>query len=88
MPLISSQSGCGVLNPSREAVNDDRVALLVDCILDLSLHSGHSRGRESAFKHGILDPLAVLAADVGNAPQPRGAICVGIGDIVGDEYVQ
>ena len=80
--LPTSDTKRGILNSTREAVDDDRIPLAVDDVLDLTDHAGQPDWGQPALENGKLYPLTVFLADVGDALEPRCSFSLRVGDVV------
>jgi len=78
---------CGILKVSRKPVDDDGIPFLIDNVPDFRDHALQAHRGQSAFKHGILDPLPILFAKIGQPPEPGRPGPPGIGDIVGHKDI-
>ena len=85
MTLASTEAQRGVFDSAGEAVHDHRIPLPVDDVLELADQAHEPRGREPTLEDRELHPLAVLRAELGDAPEPRRPSAFRVGDVVGDE---
>ena len=87
MRLIATEPELGILQSSGEAVDDHRIAMAVDGVLNLADHASQSFGRQPALEDRELHALTVLFADLRDTPEPGCAHGLRIRDVVGDEDV-
>lgn len=77
----------GVRDSAGKAIDEHRVAAAVNHVFHFGNQASQTHGGESALEHGELHPLAILAANVGDAPQAHRAFPLRVRYVVGYENV-